>query len=213
MADSYDNALAATIIGLYKAEFVHRGGPWNTKQAVEQAVLEWVTEFNHHRLLVPLGHIPPAELEANYHRQSAYQVATVSPKPNGLRGTPGRFKESNMAVHEFPFRPSLTERSAWRSLVGPTTQMPATKAAMLEAAREVYDRRIKQAGINIDALSGLTAAAETLGLFGGAIDTQKTELFGQRPVSLGREFKPVEAVKIQRMGARSAAEAGNDTPE
>ncbi len=63
--DSYDNALAETINGLYKAELIHRRAPWKTKEAVELATLEWVSWFNHHRLLEPLGYIPPAEAEAN----------------------------------------------------------------------------------------------------------------------------------------------------
>ncbi|CAN6484170.1 unnamed protein product [Victoria cruziana] len=75
--DSYDNALAETINGLYKAEVIHRRGPWKTKQAVELATLEWVSWFNHHRLMGPLGYVPPAEFEANYHRQRAGQAATV----------------------------------------------------------------------------------------------------------------------------------------
>ena len=75
--DSYDNALAETINGLYKAEVIHRRGPWKTKQAVELATLEWVAWFNHHRLMEPLGYLPPAEFEANYHRQRAGQAATV----------------------------------------------------------------------------------------------------------------------------------------
>lgn len=75
--DSYDNALAETINGLYKAEVIHRRGPWKTKQAVELATLEWVSWFNHHRLMGPLGYVPPVEFEANYHRQSAGQAATV----------------------------------------------------------------------------------------------------------------------------------------
>ncbi len=75
--DSYDNALAETINGLYKAEVIHRRGPWKTKQSVELATLEWVAWFNHHRLMGPLGHVPPAEFEANYHRQRAGQAATV----------------------------------------------------------------------------------------------------------------------------------------
>lgn len=75
--DSYDNALAETINGLYKAEVIHQRGPWKTKQAVELATLEWVAWFNHHRLMEPMGYIPPAEFEANYHRQRAGQAATV----------------------------------------------------------------------------------------------------------------------------------------
>ena len=67
--DSYDNALAETINGLYKAELIHRRAPWKTREAVELATLEWVSWFNHHRLLEPIGYIPPAEAEANYWRQ------------------------------------------------------------------------------------------------------------------------------------------------
>jgi putative transposase len=67
--DSYDNALAETINGLYKTELIHRRAPWKTKEAVELATLEWGSWFNHHRLLAPIGYIPPAEAEANYYRQ------------------------------------------------------------------------------------------------------------------------------------------------
>lgn len=73
--DSYDNALAETINGLYKAEVIHRRAPWKTKASVELATLEWVSWFNHHRLLAPIGYIPPAEAEANYYRQLAQKVA------------------------------------------------------------------------------------------------------------------------------------------
>jgi transposase InsO family protein len=72
--DSYDNALAESINGLYKAEVIHRRGPWKTKQAVELATLQWVSWFNHHRLMEPLGYLPPAEFEANYHRQLTTQA-------------------------------------------------------------------------------------------------------------------------------------------
>ena len=74
--DSYDNALAATIDGLYKAELSHRRGPWKTREAVEIATLNWVSWFNHHRLMEGLGYIPPAEAEANYFRQLAGQPAS-----------------------------------------------------------------------------------------------------------------------------------------
>lgn len=71
--DSYDNALAETINGLYKAEVIHRRGPWKSRESVELATLEWVSWFNHQRLMAPLGYIPPAEAEANYYRQLASQ--------------------------------------------------------------------------------------------------------------------------------------------
>lgn len=69
--DSYDNALAETINGLYKAELIHRRAPWKTKEALELATLQWVAWFNHHRLLSSIGYIPPAEAEVNYYRQLA----------------------------------------------------------------------------------------------------------------------------------------------
>jgi transposase InsO family protein len=72
--DSYDNALAETINGLYKAELIHRRGPWRTREAVELATLEWVSWFNNHRLLAPIGYIPPAEAEAHYYRQFTEQA-------------------------------------------------------------------------------------------------------------------------------------------
>jgi putative transposase len=67
--DSYDNALAETIIGLYKTELVRRRGPWKGIDEVEYATLEWVDWFNYRRLLEPIGHVPPAEFEAAYQRR------------------------------------------------------------------------------------------------------------------------------------------------
>lgn len=67
VGDSYDNALAETVIGLFKTEVIHRRGPWRSLDAVEYATLEWVDWFNHRRLLEPIGNIPPAEAEANYY--------------------------------------------------------------------------------------------------------------------------------------------------
>jgi transposase InsO family protein len=69
VGDSYDNALAETINGLFKAEVIHRRGPWRSFEAVEFATLEWVDWFNHRRLLEPIGNIPPAEAEARYYEQ------------------------------------------------------------------------------------------------------------------------------------------------
>jgi len=67
VGDSYDNALAETVIGLFKTEVIHRRGPWRLLEAVEYATLEWVDWFNNRRLLEPIGNIPPAEAEANYY--------------------------------------------------------------------------------------------------------------------------------------------------
>lgn len=67
VGDGYDNALAESINALYKAEVIHRRGPWRTIEAVEFATPEWVDWFNHRRLLEPIGNIPPAEAEANFY--------------------------------------------------------------------------------------------------------------------------------------------------
>jgi hypothetical protein len=83
VGDSYDNALAETIIGLYKTEVIRRRGPWRHIDAVEFATLSWVDWFNNRRLLEPLGYLPPAEFEAAYYRcQStpAMVAVTCSPK-------------------------------------------------------------------------------------------------------------------------------------
>jgi putative transposase len=66
VGDSYDNALAETVNGLYKAEVIWRRGPWKSFEAVEYAAPEWALWFNHRRLLEPIGNIPPAEAQANY---------------------------------------------------------------------------------------------------------------------------------------------------
>ncbi len=70
VGDAYDNALAETINGLFKAEVIHRRGPWRSFEAVEFATLEWVDWFNNRRLLEPIGNIPPAEAEARYYAQT-----------------------------------------------------------------------------------------------------------------------------------------------
>ena len=67
VGDSYDNALAETINGLYKAEVIHRRGPWRGLEAVEFATLEWVDWFNNRRILEPIGYVPPAEAERRYY--------------------------------------------------------------------------------------------------------------------------------------------------
>jgi putative transposase len=81
--DSYDNALAESIIGLYKTELVRNRGPWRGLDDLEYATLEWVDWFNHRRLFHELGRIPPAEYEDHYYRQteSRHQVATHTIEP------------------------------------------------------------------------------------------------------------------------------------
>jgi transposase InsO family protein len=74
VGDSYDNALAESIIGLFKTEVIRRRGPWRGIDAVEYATLEWVDWFNNRRLLEPIGYVPPAEFEAAYYRSQKSQA-------------------------------------------------------------------------------------------------------------------------------------------
>jgi transposase InsO family protein len=74
VGDSYDNALAETVIGLYKTEVIRRRGPWRNMEAVEFATLEWVDWFNNRRLLEPIGNIPPVEFEEVYYRSQETQA-------------------------------------------------------------------------------------------------------------------------------------------
>ncbi|KXK48020.1 MAG: integrase catalytic subunit [Nitrosomonas europaea] len=76
--DSYDNALAETINGLYKTELIHKRAPWKTREDVELATPEWVAWFNNQRLLEPIDYIPPAEAEVNYYRQFAREAIPVA---------------------------------------------------------------------------------------------------------------------------------------
>ena len=78
--DSYDNALAESVIGLYKAEVIHHAGPWRGFEDVEYATLEWVAWFNTQRLLEPLGYLPPAEYEAQFYRAQAAPADLVALK-------------------------------------------------------------------------------------------------------------------------------------
>ena len=72
--DSYDNALAESVIGLYKTEVINRRGPWRTVEAVELATPDWVDWFNHSRLLAPIGYVPPVEREEQYYRSQEAPV-------------------------------------------------------------------------------------------------------------------------------------------
>jgi putative transposase len=69
--DAYDNALAETVIALFKTEVIRRRGPWRSLEAVEFATLEWIDWFNHRRLLEPIGYLPPAEYEERYYAKAA----------------------------------------------------------------------------------------------------------------------------------------------
>ena len=74
VGDSYDNALAETIIGLYKTEVIYERGPWRSHDAVEYATLAWVDWFNNRRLLESIGHVPPVEREREYYRLNEDQA-------------------------------------------------------------------------------------------------------------------------------------------
>ncbi len=76
VGDSYDNALAETVNGLFKAEVIHRRGPWRSFEAVKCATLEWVDWFNNRRLMEPIGNIPPAEAEATHY--TALETQTMA---------------------------------------------------------------------------------------------------------------------------------------
>jgi putative transposase len=86
--DSYDNALAESVIGLFKTELIQRQGPWRHLEAVEFATLAWVDWFNTRRLLEPIGYVPPAEYEASYYHQLAEGGARRHPdadhEPHGI---------------------------------------------------------------------------------------------------------------------------------
>jgi transposase InsO family protein len=82
VGDSYDNALAESIIGLYKTELIRRRGPWRGLDDVEYATLEYVDWFNHRRLLEPIGNIPPAEKEVNHYRQTSPATEAGLNKPS-----------------------------------------------------------------------------------------------------------------------------------
>ena len=78
VGDSYDNALAETIIGLYKTEVIRKRGPWKNLDDVEYATLEWVDWYNHRRLLGPIGDIPPAEKEQQYYLQQQQESQALA---------------------------------------------------------------------------------------------------------------------------------------
>lgn len=76
VGDSYDNAMAESVIGLYKTELIRREGPWRSVESVELQTLDWIHWFNNCRLLEPIGYVPPAEFEkAHFQRQAAQVLA------------------------------------------------------------------------------------------------------------------------------------------
>jgi len=85
VGDSYDNALAESVIGLFKTEVIRRRGPWRNVEDVEFAALEWVWWFNYHRLLGPIGHVPPAEYEEAFYEVQEGSIGEAGLKSNSLR--------------------------------------------------------------------------------------------------------------------------------
>ncbi len=76
--DSYDNALAETVIGLFKTEVIRQSGPWRSLEDAEFATLEWVWWLGHHRLLEPLGYVPPVEFEEVFYRRQETQLSVAA---------------------------------------------------------------------------------------------------------------------------------------
>jgi hypothetical protein len=102
VGDSYDNALAETMIGLYKTEVIRCRGPWRSIDAVGYATLEWVDWFNRRRLLEPLGYLPPAEFEAAYYRgQESPALGGWTPVIESPEN-PGRFIPASIATLASP---------------------------------------------------------------------------------------------------------------
>ena len=89
--DSYDNALAESVIGLFKTEVIKKRAPWKTVDEVELATARWVEWWNHRRLLGPVGDIPPAEFETAYHAQQTASVVASNQTPEPPK-KPGRFR-------------------------------------------------------------------------------------------------------------------------
>jgi transposase InsO family protein len=110
--DSYDNAMAESIIGLFKTEVIHRKGPWRHLENVEFATLRWVDWFNTRRLLEPIGYIPPAEYETQYYAQLDDESASHPDSRRGARRHPNPDDESHAQAAERPHgfqRTSLNE--------------------------------------------------------------------------------------------------------
>ena len=105
VGDSYDNALAETIIGLYKAELISSRGPWRTVEDVELATLAWVDWFNQRRLLWPIGGVPPAEFETAW--QKANISTTLSRLQSGAIEEGGRNRPGQTATGRLPLELSI----------------------------------------------------------------------------------------------------------
>lgn len=117
VGDSYDNALAETINGLFTAELIHRRGPWRSLEAVAFATLERVDWFNERRILEPIGNIPPAKAEAAYYAALRSEHMAAKPTTMSLRQTRrgSGLSLRLQSTRQFDERPVRSLRSAWRS--------------------------------------------------------------------------------------------------
>jgi len=126
--DSYDNALAETVIGLVKTEVIRRSGPWRSIETVEFATLEWVDWFNTRRLLEPTGNIPPAEAEARHHAAPACQPMAASDSIQTASGKPGAVHFGIVGAYprmEAPYRPDDPAAVTHSASSGPAAPRPA----------------------------------------------------------------------------------------
>jgi putative transposase len=98
VGDSYDNALAETINGLYKTEVIRRRGPWKNIEAIEYATLEWADWVNNRRLLEPIGNVPPAEFEMSYYQQQEESAMVAWLKQPSLRGSSALAKRTYLTL-------------------------------------------------------------------------------------------------------------------
>ena len=114
LGDSYDNALAESVIGLYKTELIHKRAPWKDRDQVKYATLEYVDWFNRRRLLEPIEDIPPTEKDANHYRDQK-RVPLAGLKQNTLRQTrygSRRFSPRSL-WHGHPVRPAIAPAGCW----------------------------------------------------------------------------------------------------
>src|SRR5215203_3697451 len=151
VGESYDNALAETINGLFKTEVIRRRGPWRSMEVVEFATLEWVDWYNNRRLLQPIGNMPPAEAEARYYAQLEAPALAAQLKPTGLRQTRG----GSSIAHCICRKHSLSNASGnvlWRSLrvwIGPCSDSWKGRPSRISASASRTSRPALMAGTTV----------------------------------------------------------------
>jgi len=114
-----------------------------------------------------------------------------------------------MTIHQIPFKLTSAERVAWMRLMG-TQVIPPDRAEMTRQAAATFDIRCKQSPTDVNALSILTEAAETLNVFGGKVDTQTTMYVGKKPACLPASFKSVDALRLDGAVSTKRSSASND---